>query len=143
MKKELQVKVVIDTNIWLSFLIGQQLKGLSRLIESRRVELIVNSQLLTEIEMVSARPKFQKYFTSVAVADLMNFLRTVGKIFDVTEIPDLCRDPKDNFLLALVEISEAQYLVTGDKDLQVLSNYKQTQIVSPAEFEKKINSNAL
>ena len=32
---------------------------------------------------------------------------------------DVCRDPKDNHLLALALDGEAQYLITGDSDLLV------------------------
>lgn len=41
-------------------------------------------------------------------------------------------DPKDSHLLALAEASTAEFLVTGDKELQSLKYHKSTRIVSPA-----------
>ena len=47
-----------------------------------------------------------------------------------------CRDPKDNFLLELAVSAEADYIITGDKDLLVLNPYKNINIVSANDFEK-------
>jgi predicted nucleic acid-binding protein len=41
-------------------------------------------------------------------------------------------DPKDSHLFALAEVSAAEFLVTGDKELQSLKHHKSTRIVSPA-----------
>jgi hypothetical protein len=48
----------------------------------------------------------------------------------------LSRDPKDNFLLDLIEFSEADFLVTGDKDLLELNPFKTAKILTPTEFEE-------
>ncbi|RYE23286.1 MAG: putative toxin-antitoxin system toxin component, PIN family, partial [Sphingobacteriaceae bacterium] len=45
------------------------------------------------------------------------------------------RDPKDNFLLDLIDFSRAEYLVTGDKDLLLHNPFKTATILTPAEFE--------
>lgn len=50
------------------------------------------------------------------------------------------REPKDNFLLDLIEFSNADFLVTGDKDLLELNPFKTTQILTPAEFEKQLKN---
>lgn len=52
----------------------------------------------------------------------------------------LSRDPKDNFLLDLIEFSNADYLVTGDKDLLELSPFMTAKILTPSNFEKEIES---
>jgi len=41
-------------------------------------------------------------------------------------------DPKDSYLLALAEASQAEFLVTGDKELLSLKQYKSTRIITPA-----------
>jgi len=47
--------------------------------------------------------------------------------------------PKDDFLLALAKSSNADFLVTGDRDLLVLENYGKTKIITIDKFEKIIN----
>ncbi|WP_206073992.1 putative toxin-antitoxin system toxin component, PIN family [Marixanthomonas spongiae] len=51
----------------------------------------------------------------------------------------LNRDPKDNFLLDLIDFSQADFLVTGDKDLLELNPFKTAKIVTPAEFDQELS----
>ncbi len=53
---------------------------------------------------------------------------------------NVCRDKKDNFLLELAETANANLLITGDKDLLVLKTWKNTLIMSPANFSNCRNS---
>jgi len=46
----------------------------------------------------------------------------------------VCRDTKDDFLLALSKDGKADYLVTGDKDLLSLNRYRKTDIVTFSKF---------
>jgi len=46
-----------------------------------------------------------------------------------------CRDPKDNFLLALAKDGNADYLITGDDDLRSMNQFEKTIIVKLNEFE--------
>ncbi|WP_249267829.1 putative toxin-antitoxin system toxin component, PIN family [Microcystis aeruginosa FBCC-A68] len=50
------IKVIIDTNLWISFLIGKQL--------AKTLVPIFSPQLLNEINLVTKRPKLQKHATS-------------------------------------------------------------------------------
>jgi len=47
---------------------------------------------------------------------------------------NVCRDPKDNFLLSLSLDGNADFLLTGDKDLLDLSKFGETYIVTIADF---------
>jgi putative PIN family toxin of toxin-antitoxin system len=65
------MRVVIDTNIWISFLIGQSLAGLSDAIIADRVEILFNEELFAELITVLQRPKFKKYFSGTVIEDFM------------------------------------------------------------------------
>ena len=49
------------------------------------------------------------------------------------EVPEL-RDPKDLYLLALAKVNNADFLLTGDKDLLILKRHEHTRIISFAGF---------
>ncbi len=51
----------------------------------------------------------------------------------VSEI-ELCRDSKDNFLLALAQDGKATHLITGDKDLLVLGQLNQIKILTISDY---------
>lgn len=131
-------KVIIDTNLWISFLIGKELQNLKNLIITERVRLITTDQLINELKIVVARPKLKKYFDQEKVTDLISLLEIVSEKVKIKTIDPICRDPKDDFLLALSKASKANYLITGDKDLLELRIYGRTDIVSIKKFIEKM-----
>ena len=55
----------------------------------------------------------------------------------LTSILEICRDPKDNFLLALAQDGKATHLITGDKDLLIIQKIGITKILTIAEYLSK------
>jgi uncharacterized protein len=47
-----------------------------------------------------------------------------------------CRDPDDNMVLECALVGHAQYIVSGDKDLLELKEFRGIRIVRAAEFLK-------
>jgi uncharacterized protein len=133
-----RVKVIFDTNIWISFLIGKRLQFIKDLITTQELIVVISNLLLVELKTVTERPKLKKYFPEDKVQNLIDFLLTIGEKHDPEVKNFISRDLKDNFLLDLADTSKAHYLVTGDKDLLVLNPFKTTQIISPIEFESEL-----
>ena len=92
---------------------------------------------MDELYAVTQRPKFKKYFTSSQnVEELLNFLSTMGEMIELPEtLPERCRDSKDDYLLELAVVSDADFLITGDKDLLVIQTIGNCQIVTAIEFD--------
>jgi len=134
-----RLKVIIDTNIWISFLIGKKLTSMKDLILNDKVLLIYSNQLLLEIKLVTKREKIAKFFDKRKVDELIELLTVIGQIVEPTQEINICRDPKDNFLLSLASKAEADFIVTSDEDLLVLINYLDTKIINVKEFEKIVN----
>ena len=136
MQKSKTIKVIIDTNLFVSFLIGKQLQGLEGLLINFRIELIFAEQNIQELRIVTQRPKFKKYFKAEDIIDLIELIKAIGQIYTIDKVPIICRDPKDNYLLELARKGKADYLVTGDTDLLEIGKYKGTKIVTIKEFER-------
>ncbi|MEZ4945799.1 MAG: putative toxin-antitoxin system toxin component, PIN family [Cyclobacteriaceae bacterium] len=132
-------RVVIDTNLWISFLITKDLKKLDSKIKSGRVKFLFSLDLVEEFLAVANRPKFKKYFSKDDLELLLDLFDIYGELVQVESEVNVCRDPKDNFLLALAKDSKANYLLTGDKDLLSLKKFQQTKIIEFSDFIKKIN----
>lgn len=130
-------KVIFDTNVWISFLIGKQLATVKYQIAKGSIIVVTTEQLLLEIKLVTSREKLQKYFPKENVAELLDLLETIAEKVAITPKYSICRDPKDNFLLDLIDFSKADYLVTGDKDLLEHNPFKTAKILTPSEFEKE------
>ncbi|WP_114752077.1 putative toxin-antitoxin system toxin component, PIN family [Pleomorphovibrio marinus] len=127
-------RVILDTNLWISFLISKRQKELDELLESGAVTLIFSQELLEEFLDVSERPKFKRFFKKSDIKTLLTQIETFGQLIKVESKFNECRDPKDNFLLSLSIDGKADFLVTGDSDLLVLEKIENTQIVSWTEF---------
>ena len=93
------MRVVIDTNIWISYLVGGLLQGLDEKILSKEVKVVVSEELLKELSEVSKRPKFNKIFTAERVKELFSLLDSYAIVVYPSQKVNICRDPKDNFLL--------------------------------------------
>lgn len=130
-------RVILDTNLWISFLISKRQQELDLLLESGAITLIFSTELLEEFLEVSNRPKFKKFFKKSDIEDLLGQIDSFGELIKVKSKVDKCRDQKDNFLLSLSIDGKADFLITGDTDLLVLGKISQTQIVSWSEFISK------
>ena len=133
------IKIILDTNIWISFLITKNFNSLDKLIDEGKVKLIFSEELIEEFITVVKRPKFDKYFTNSDIIAIINLFNTYGKLVKVSTNNTECRDLKDNFLLNLAIDSKADYLVTGDSDLLVINKIKKTKIITFKELIKSIN----
>ncbi len=138
--KAKNIKVIFDTNVWISFLIGKRLAIIKNYLSSGKIVIILTSQLITEINEVTTRPKLQKYFPQQNVKELLQLLNTIAVFVEIKPKNFICKDAKDNFLLDLIEFSKANYLVTGDKFLLELNPFKTAEIINPANFEMTLKT---
>jgi uncharacterized protein len=56
-------RVIIDTNLWIKFLLSGGLEAIEILLEEEVIEIVISPELLAEIEDVIGRPKFSKVIT--------------------------------------------------------------------------------
>jgi putative PIN family toxin of toxin-antitoxin system len=127
-------RVIIDTNIWLSFLLTRDFSRLDKLFADKSIMLLFSQELLDEFIEVAKRPKFKKYFTTTDLYDLLEQIQLHGVFIKVFTVVNLCRDPKDNFLLSLAKDGKATHLLTGDKDLLDLNKFGKTYILTITNY---------
>ena len=130
------MKIVIDTNIWISYLLGSLLQGLDNKIISKEIKIVASSEMLKELAAVLARPKFKEIISYKQIKELFSLIDGYAVIVSPKQKVDVCRDKKDNFLLEVALEAKAEYLVTGDNDLLVLNNFRGIKIVKPKDFEE-------
>lgn len=135
-------RVVLDTNVLLSALLFHQgsMAWMRQAWQSGSVRPLASRETTGELIRVLAYPKFR--LTDTDREELMGDYLPWCEIFAVpakTGIPD-CRDPFDRPFLALAACAGANALVTGDKDLLVLSDSFQIPILSPAAFRERMDA---
>ena len=132
-------RIIIDTNLWISFLLTKKFDFIDKLLYSKNAEFIFCNELLAELVEVADRPKLRKFFATEEWKLVLEIIESHAVFIPVVSSVTLCRDTKDNFLLSLAKDSKSDYLLTGDKDLLVLKTFEETQIVTITEFQKIIN----
>jgi uncharacterized protein len=131
------MRVVIDTNILLSALVFSRgrLSQFRQLWQEKEFTPLVSKPTVTELIRVLAYPKFK--LTSVdredLLADYLPYCETVPMPIELPQIPP-CRDSYDEPFLHLALVGQAEYLVTGDRDLLSLVDVFECPIVTASHF---------
>lgn len=133
-----KIRVIIDTNLWISYLITNQYQQLDPLITSEKCILLFSEALMSEFLEVAGRPKLSKYFAENDLEILIGTIKDFSLFINVTSKVKFLKDAKDDFLLSLAVDGKADFLITGDKELLKVGKYAGTRILSMTEFLKII-----
>jgi len=128
------IRIVIDTNLWISFLITNNFDKLDKLLFSKKIVLVFSEELLDEFLEVTQRPKFKKYFSKSDIKAVIDTIDEFADFIVVETTTTICRDIKDNFILSLAKDGNADFLLTGDNDLLELKEFDGAKIMTISEF---------
>lgn len=131
------VKAVFDTVVFVRSLINPK-SFWGRLIfeYSSSYRLFVSQPVLLELLEVLNREEITKKFKGIKELNNNRILRIVSQAetVEISDIPLVSRDIKDNKFLATSKAADADYLVTEDEDLLVLKEYAGAKIINTATF---------
>jgi putative PIN family toxin of toxin-antitoxin system len=132
------MKVVLDTNVIVAAFATQGLcHALLELCVDQH-EIVISQQILKEAE--GALQKKLKVPLSV-VKDTIDYLMNHASVQRPKRLAkQTSRDPSDDHILALAQLSQADYIITGDEDLLVLKTYENIPIVLPRQFWEILKS---
>lgn len=137
------MRVVVDTNVIVSALIApRSLPGsiLREWLEGRFAMLSCELHI-DELRRVTRYPKLRSLVPPHMAGNVVNDLRGLAVWIERLPTIDLCRDPTDNYLLALAQAGEADYLVSGDKaDLLSMQQHRKTRIVAVRHFAEMLSA---
>lgn len=130
------MKIVIDTNVLVSgvFFGGFPKKILSAVV-CQKIIACATAEIINEYEQIVQEIITRKQ-GHINRAILSPLIRTMEIIEPVTHV-EICRDPDDNKFLECAKDSHTLYIVSGDKDLLILEQFKNIEIVTAKEFYKK------
>jgi len=129
-------RIIVDTNLWISLLIGKRLSELRSLCNSEAIDVYICEELIEEFSRIAAREKIRKYVAEervIQTLDLMKASCILTSIENYVTTSDL-RDANDLYLLSLAETICADFILTGDKDLLTLKSHHKTRIATYSDF---------
>jgi putative PIN family toxin of toxin-antitoxin system len=134
------MKVIIDTNLWISFLIGKRLSVMKSLLTNPHLTFFVCDKLLEEIQHISSKQRIKKYVGDNDVKDTFVLIDRFCEFAVIRQkAVSPVRDIEDLYLLSLADTVQADYIITGDKDLLTLQTHNQTKIVTYNDFAKVVS----
>ena len=108
---------VLDSNIWISFIIKKKLNVLADIIIDNSLIVLSCDKLIEEISDVLKRIKFRKYISIKDIEEAIILHKKLIIPVIIKNIKKQNRDKDDDFLFALCEAGKADFIVSGDKDI--------------------------
>jgi uncharacterized protein len=129
------VKAVFDTNVLIAaFLTEGICSGLLIRARKQAFNLVLCDDIIREFEGILIK-KFK--LTSTDIPEISAIVSEAASeiLHNLDPIPNICRDPNDDMIIACAIDAAADYIVTGDEDLLILKRYKDIVIINPRNFE--------
>ena len=127
------MRVVFDTNIFISALaIPGSLaeKAVSRIIEGRD-ELVISPDIIKEVLSVLSL-KFGR--DREALSHVAVILSELGELVEPKQTVRVLKDEPDNRILECAVFGKADLIVTGDKEILRLKEYRRVKIASLRDY---------
>ena len=131
-----KVKVVFDTNVWISIFMEKRLKDeFSRIKQDLTV--YVSEDIGLEVSKVLQYPKISEILrkTGIREKDVLRILAVNSKrVEPKVKLHVINEDEEDNKILECALAAGADIIVSGDKHLLKLGKFRKTRILTPREF---------
>ena len=130
------MKVVIDTNVLISSLFWNgHPHRIVDLAISQNIQSVTCLEILQEFESV-LREDFQ--IPPARLKDILTDVLSYSQLVRIKLTNVEIRDLDDLKVIACALSAEADYIITGDKDLLTLLKVNNIKIVTPADFIKQM-----
>lgn len=135
-KKKIGVKkVVLDTNVIVSALLFKgKLSVIVNLWEEGRINPVLSKETFKELIKVLAYPKFSLTEDEIRKLVEEEIVPYFELISSTTAIKNVCQDPDDDKFLSCALSASADFVISGDKDLNKIKQYKNIKIVTPQKL---------
>ena len=132
------MRVVLDTNVVVSAVLIRR-GNERRILDAWRrgaFDLVISPPLLEELGRVLSYPRIRnaRWMTDTEVVELLEALAEDSVVVEGRLDVRASRDRGDDLFLATAADGDADYLVSGDRDLLTLGSYRSVMIVRPAAF---------
>jgi len=128
------VRVVLDTNVFVSgvFFGGHPYRILDAWRRAR-LTLVLSPEILDEYRRVGE--SLAERYEGVDLSPFLRLLVAHAEFVQPSPLASpVCRDPDDDKFLACAIAGRAQAIVTGDRDLLSLSEFRSIPVLSPRTF---------
>ena len=117
-------KIIVDTSWWISFVLSKYPVKLPGFFSDETIDFYFYSESLNEINSTLSNARSRKRIKQINLQEFIRFIEASAVFVEARSSITICREPKDNFLLALAKDAGADYLITRDEDLLTLKQFE-------------------
>lgn len=126
-------KVVIDTNVFISaFGWGGKPLKIIELLEKGAIRNCISKEIIEELALALSYPRLN--FSYKIQSEILEFVLAYSDFCEPKERVDITSDPDDNKFLECAVFADARYIITGDKGLLSLGQFRNLKIITPEDF---------
>jgi len=128
------MKVVIDTNVFVSSFFGGNPRKIVEMWKQGKLTLCLSKEIVSEYTTVLDRIGLENQKELKEIFSL--FARGIHSVFSgkTPVLKVVIDDPDDDKFIECAVALKAEYIISGDKDLLEVSEYMGIKILNPREF---------
>lgn len=132
------MRAVVDTNLLVSYLITHR-PPIAELTDTYLARgdfvLLTSHAMLEELDRVLQYPRLYRYYDEQTRIRFVALVASLGEIVDLPhEVPRICRDPDDDWVIACAVAGDGDVIVSGDRDLLDLIQVNRILILSARQL---------
>ena len=141
------IRVVLDANVLVSAALARDpavpsVRAFDALLDER-IEVVGCPALLGEVASVLGRDRLRRY---LSIDEARRFVADLAGVMTLAADPPpphpaVCRDPDDDYLIALARAALVDALVTGDRDLLELEDIG-VAVITPRQLVERLANHA-
>jgi len=140
------MKVVLDTNIWLSGLFWEgEANKLIKLAEKGKINVIISRGIINEIlDVLNKETKFSKFLADKKrmIEDLIRTILSITELIETTSKLSIIKShPADNIILEAALDGKANYIISYNKHILDLVEFRDIRILHPGDFLRLVSRN--
>ena len=128
------MKIVLDTNVFISgiFFSGPPSQILKEW-GNKKFQIVLSEQILTEYQRVAE--ELSNKYQQIDIAPLIEIITIYGHFIDTEGVEiSVCEDSDDDKFIECAIAGKCNIIVSGDRHLLKLAEYKGVKILKPRDF---------
>lgn len=134
------MRVVLDANVLISGALAktQPASTIGRLmlaLDAIGFKLVSSQSILSEVRENLPRVLLSMKTAEFDINGFLEYLRDTAEVVEITDVEHgVATHREDDWILATAVLGEVEFLVTGDKQLLALNEYRGVKIITPRQL---------
>lgn len=137
------MRIVLDTNIWMSAIFWEgEASRIIEIAEKNKIDIFISEDIISEIiNVLNKEAKFSKFLENKkqSINEVIRTILSIAKFLNPTSKLSVIKEhPSDNIILELALDCKAKCIISYNKHLLNIIEFRGMPIITPGEFIKRL-----